>query len=247
MENVLQAMHNWVSEYIRTFYSDDIEIQQAILLKEEHTKKVTVISRELAKHLKLSVHDQLLAEMIGLFHDIGRFKQFTLYRTFNDALSENHALLGLKVIEKLDFLKEVSEEDRAILNFAIANHNAKLIAATDNSRQLLFAKIIRDADKLDIYRVLEPFLEPSDGTGCNETFLQSFIHGRQCDYAQIKTYDDRKLVRLMWLYNIYFSWTMLKIVERGYVDKIIECLPKTPLMEQGVKNLKIYIKGKLTE
>ena len=247
MENVLQAMHNWVSEYIRTFYSDDIEIQQAILLKEEHTKKVTVISRELAKHLKLSVHDQLLAEMIGLFHDIGRFKQFTLYRTFNDALSENHALLGLKVIEKLDFLKEVSEEDRAILNFAIANHNAKLIAATDNSRQLLFAKIIRDADKLDIYRVLEPFLKPSDGTGCNETFLQSFIHGRQCDYAQIKTYDDRKLVRLMWLYNIYFSWTMLKIVERGYVDKIIECLPKTPLMEQGVKNLKIYIKGKLTE
>jgi len=39
----------------------------------------------------------------------------------------------------------------------------------------------------------------------------------------------------------------LKIVERGYVDKIIECLPKTPLMEQGVKNLKLYIKGKLTE
>jgi len=247
MENVLQSMHKWVQEYIRTFYSEDIEIQRAIVLKEEHTQQVTVISRELAKYLKLSVHDQILAEMIGLFHDIGRFKQFTLYRTFNDALSENHALLGLKVIAELDFLKELSDADLAILNFAIANHNAKLITATDNSRQLLFAKIIRDADKLDIYRVLEPFLQPSDGTGCNETFLQSFIHGRQCDYAQIKTYDDRKLVRLMWLYNIYFSWTMLKIVERGYVDKIIDCLPKTPLMEQGVKNLKAYIKAKLKE
>lgn len=247
MENVLQVMHKWVQEYIRTFYSDDIEIHQAILLKEEHTKQVTIISRELAKYLKLSVHDQLLAEMIGLFHDIGRFKQFTLYRTFNDALSENHALLGLKVIEKLDFFQELHEADRAILHFAIANHNAKLIKATDNGRELLFAKIIRDADKLDIYRVLEPFLEPSDGTGCNEAFLQSFIHGCQCDYAQIKTYDDRKLVRLMWLYNIYFGWTMAKIVERGYVDKIIECLPKTPLMEQGVKNLKLYIKAKLTK
>ena len=101
-------MHSWVSEYIQTFYSDDIEIHRAILLKEEHTQNVTFISRELAKHLKLSVHDQILAEMIGLFHDIGRFKQFTLYRTFNDALSENHAILGLKVIAELDFFKELN-------------------------------------------------------------------------------------------------------------------------------------------
>ncbi len=247
MEKILQAMHSWVSEYIQTCYSDDIEIHRAILLKEEHTQNVTFISRELAKHLKLSVHDQIIAEMIGLFHDIGRFKQFTLYRTFNDALSENHAILGLKVIAELDFFKELSEEDRAVLNFAIANHNSKLITSTDNSRYLLFAKIIRDADKLDIYRVLEPFLQPSDGTGCNSEFIQSFIHGVQCDYTQIKTYDDRKLVRLMWIYNIYFSWTLLKIVERGYIDKIIDCLPKTPLMEQGVKNLKVYIKAKLKE
>jgi len=247
MENVLQRMHNWVQEYIRTFYSDDIEIQRAILLKEEHTQHVTVISRDLAKHLKLSVHDQILAEMIGLFHDIGRFQQFTLYRTFNDALSENHALLGLKVIVGLDFFQELSESDLAVFNFAIANHNAKLITATDNNRQLLFAKIIRDADKLDIYRVLEPFLQPSDGTGCNATFIRSFIHGVQCDYTQIKTYDDRKLVRLMWIYNIYFSWTLLKIVEQGYIDKIIACFPKTLLMEQGVKNLKIYITAKLKE
>lgn len=39
--------------------------------------------------------------MIGLFHDVGRFYQFTVYRTFNDALSENHAKLGLKVIKDL--------------------------------------------------------------------------------------------------------------------------------------------------
>ena len=88
--------------------------------------------------------------MIGLFHDVGRFYQFTVYRTFNDALSENHAKLGLKVIKDLPFIAKLDEEDLATLKFAIGNHNAKEIAPTENQRHLAFAKLIRDADKIDI-------------------------------------------------------------------------------------------------
>lgn len=67
---------------------DDAQIVDGIILKEKHTWKVVKNCENLAKHLNLNEHDSLLAKMIGLFHDVGRFYQFTVYRTFNDALSE---------------------------------------------------------------------------------------------------------------------------------------------------------------
>ena len=247
MQELLEEMQVWLFDYIKSFYNEDEKIQKAMLLKEDHTRMVQKICRDLAVHLNLAESDCFLAEMMGLFHDIGRFQQFTIYKTFNDSLSENHALLGLKVLDKLPLLEKLSPADRAAFNFAIANHNAKQIGKTEDPRQLLFAKLLRDADKLDIYRVLSPFLQPSDGTGCSADFLQRFVAGDQCDYSQIRTLDDRKLVRLMWLYDINFSWTLQRVVERGYVTAVVSCLPESPLMSQGMGNLARYIKAKLPQ
>ena len=55
------------------------------------------LSRLKRRHLQLSLHDVQLAEIMGLFHDVGRFRQYSIYKTFNDAQSEDHADLGLKV------------------------------------------------------------------------------------------------------------------------------------------------------
>ena len=41
----------------------------------------------------------VLAEIMALFHDIGRFEQYKQYRTFSDYRSEDHAALGVKVIK----------------------------------------------------------------------------------------------------------------------------------------------------
>ena len=161
MRELLNRMHEWMAAYMKSFYSDDAEVQQGILLKEKHTGYVTSNCVELAKFLKLSTHDTELAEIIGLFHDVGRFYQYKIYKTFNDADSEDHADLALKVIDKLEFFNELSAQDFDVVKFAIQNHNKKLIAPCDDERKIFFAKIIRDADKLDIYRVLEPFLAQS--------------------------------------------------------------------------------------
>ena len=158
MRKLLTRMHEWMSRYMKSFYSDDEEVQRGILIKETHTGYVTANSVELAKFLNLSTHDAQLAEIIGLFHDVGRFRQYSIYKTFNDADSEDHADLALKVIDELEFFNELSATDYELVRFAIQNHNKKTVAPTDDARKILFAKIIRDADKLDIYRVLEPFL-----------------------------------------------------------------------------------------
>ena len=92
------------------------------------------------KFLKLSTHDTELAEIIGLFHDVGRFRQYSIYKTFNDADSEDHADLALKVIDELDFFTELADRDYELVKFAIQNHNKKIIAPTDDARKILFAK-----------------------------------------------------------------------------------------------------------
>lgn len=266
MQELWQEMSSWMTTYMKSFYSpeeaqkakshldikntgtiffDDAQIVDGIVLKEKHTWKVTNNCERLAKHLGLNEHDTLLAKMIGLFHDVGRFRQFTIYRTFNDALSENHAKLGLSVIKDLSFMKKLSEDDLATLNFAIGNHNAKEIAPTDNKRFLSFAKLIRDADKIDIYRVLKPYLGPTDGTGCSPDFVELFVQGKQCDYTKMRTQDDRKLVRLMWVYDINYAWSLQQIINDNYIEEIIGNLSHDEAMMKGINRLREYMQKKL--
>lgn len=268
MQELWQEMSSWMSTYMKSFYSpeaaktakshshleiksaatiffDDAQIVDGIILKEKHTWMVVKNCERLANHLNLNEHDKILAQMIGLFHDVGRFYQFTVYRTFNDALSENHAKLGLKVIKDLPFMEKLSPDDLATLKFAIANHNAREISTTDNKRFLSFAKLIRDADKIDIYRVLKPFLGPTDGTGCSADFVDLFVAGKQCDYTKMRTQDDRKLVRLMWVYDVYFSWSLEQIVKQNYIEDIIKNLVHDEKMLQGIERLRNYMQKKL--
>ena len=259
MRELLSRMHEWMTAYMKSFYSDDAEVQQGILIKEKHTGYVTSNCVELAKFLKLSTHDVQLAEIIGLFHDVGRFRQYSLYKTFNDADSEDHADLGIKVIGELEFFKELSADDYELVKFAIQNHNKKTVAPTDDARKNFFAKIIRDADKLDIYRVLEPFLAQENADkmpkfikgkarpDISPDFVENFVTGEQADYRKIRTNGDRKIVRLMWIYDINFSWTMQKIVERGYIEKIVSNLPMDERVAEGVRRLKLHVEEKLSE
>ena len=155
MEELLKKMHSWMTAYMNRFVTDDDVVMQGIRIKMIHTGYVTAIARELAEHLQLSPRDVQLAEIMGLFHDVGRFRQYSIYKTFNDSQSEDHADLGLKVLaEEMPYLQELPPEDAELVRFAIQNHNKKEIAPAKDQRQLVFARLLRDADKLDIYRVL---------------------------------------------------------------------------------------------
>lgn len=81
-------------EYVSKFNGK----QGRIKLKIDHIKRVAEISEMLAKYLKLNEEQIRLAKAIGIFHDIGRFKQVEMYNTFSDKDSVNHAKLGVKIL-----------------------------------------------------------------------------------------------------------------------------------------------------
>ncbi len=126
-------------------------------IKKEHSLRVSQLTLFLAKKLDLPENESKIAFVSGIFHDIGRFGQLIEYNTFDDSKSVDHAEFGVEIIKKEDFLKEIEIGDDDLIYTAIRWHNKLEIPKKLTERELLHAKLLRDADKLDILRVLSEY------------------------------------------------------------------------------------------
>lgn len=126
-----------------------------INLKYYHTLRVTNFCKEIAASLNLSNDDIEISELIGLLHDIGRFEQIRVYNTFIDKDSIDHADYGVEILKVNNLITQfVSDNEiQNIVLTAIHNHNKFSIESGLDERINLFCKIIRDADKLDIFNI----------------------------------------------------------------------------------------------
>jgi len=255
----LETFKQWFTEYVRTFYTaDDDFLNQNINLKECHTHRVCKAMRDLARALKMNKEDALLAETIALFHDVGRFPQFKQYRTYKDTISENHCLLALKVLDEHQVLADLANDERAVIEKAIEFHGALKLPAL-NERTRHFTKMIRDADKLDIfgllvenYRILaeepEKFkweLEFPDTPECNPEIIHALLSDQLISYEKLKTVNDAKLLQLGWVFDIYFDHTLKQIHDRGYLQTIINLLPKTDEIRQVTEHILAYVQNRI--
>lgn len=123
-------------------------------LKVVHTYHVVDIAENIAAKLNLSDEDIGLAKLIALLHDIGRFEEIKYTSRFDSAVFD-HASCGVKMLFEDGLIRSFIGDNNfdEIIKTAIANHSRKEIRYGLDKRCLLHAKIIRDADKLDNFRV----------------------------------------------------------------------------------------------
>lgn len=145
---MLEAFEKYISSY-----SLD---QSYMRLKHDHSIRVMELMGKYAKKLGFSEDDIELAKLIGLIHDIGRFEQYKVFGSDVDHKTVDHA--DYSVVQLFDKgeirLFTDREEWYPIIEFAVKNHNKRVIPYTEDERVLLFAKLIRDVDKLDIIYLL---------------------------------------------------------------------------------------------
>ncbi len=104
---------------------------------------------------------RICVRYITISEDLSSWKR---YHTFLDYKSIDHAQLGCEILRQGDFLGELSDREREQVLTAIGNHNRLAIEDGLDEKTLLFAKLIRDADKCDIFRVFTQE-DPVDTTG----------------------------------------------------------------------------------
>ena len=250
----LDALKNWFTDFVRGYYSNsDDFLNENIQLKECHTHRVCNEMRQLAAALEMDGSDVLLAETIALLHDVGRFPQFEQYRTYKDQISENHCLLGLKVLAEQNILKDLADDERAVIEQAIEFHGIKQIPPMDK-RTAHFTRMIRDTDKIDIYVLLvenykilaeepEKFkweVEYSDSPECNPEIIRLIMNNQLISYDLLKTINDAKLLQLGWVFDVNFDWTLKQLYGRGYLQAIIDLMPQTEEVRQVTDHIKNY-------
>lgn len=123
-------------------------------LKIVHTYHVAENAKKIAKELNLSKEDIDLAELIGILHDIGRFEELKITKELN-SVKFDHAVHGSKMLFEKGMIRKFIEDSQYdnIIKKAIENHSRLEIEENLDERTLLHSKIIRDADKIDNYRV----------------------------------------------------------------------------------------------
>lgn len=123
-------------------------------LKIVHTYHVAENAKKIAQKLNLSKEDIELAELIGILHDIGRFEELKITKELN-SVKFDHARHGSKMLFEKGIIRKFIEDNQYdnIIKKAIENHSKLEIEKNLDEKTLLHAKIIRDADKIDNYRV----------------------------------------------------------------------------------------------
>jgi putative nucleotidyltransferase with HDIG domain len=254
MKNILvKEYYNWFNSYVKKFYGEDSVVNQNIKLKENHTLKVSEHAVNIAKSLDLTEEQVNIAEIIGLFHDIGRFEQFKKYKTFKDYLSENHATLGIKVLEENKILENLDDSRKKIIIKAISLHNTKELPSNLDEEEELFCKLIRDADKLDIFRVIIEYEKERENNpnpaidnlpftpGYNKELLQDIFLGKRINNNSLKNYNDRKLYELGWISDLNFQFSLNYIKKKKVLESLINCLPENEEINKLYKHIQQYM------
>jgi putative nucleotidyltransferase with HDIG domain len=243
-------VENWFSIYLTTFKSDNSELQQNIKLKEDHTRRVVQEILNIGKALELNRDELNLAEVIALLHDIGRFEQYARYSTFVDRKSEDHAKLGVRILKEDDVLKEFSESIQSLIFRTILYHNRAKLPENETETCLFFTKLLRDADKLDIWKVVTDYyhqkngkrngaieLDLPDTPEFSEEVYQDLMNKRIVNIKHVKNLNDFKLLQIGWIFDINFDITRQAIKSRRYLELIRDVLPKSEKIELIFENI----------
>ena len=135
-------------------------------------------------------------------------------------------------------LNAIPAETATLIKKSVANHNVRFLPENEDEEILFFTRLVRDADKLDIFSVCcneyknniyDPILsfELPKIPEVSDIVFEQLMNGYSVAYKDLKTYSDFKLIKFGWLTDINFLYTFKLIKEKGYLEIILQSMPQT--------------------
>ncbi len=228
---------------------------EEIHFKYLHSYRVEELMKKLSDRLYLNEENKELAAIIGLLHDIGRFEQIKKYGTSSDTKTGvDHAAQSCIYLFDENHIRDFIDDDShdQIIRDAIMNHNKFKIDSNLQGPSQFLTHMIRDMDKVDIYRVIvENFNIEFNWREVSKTVDGCFLNHQQVLNADRKTKSDNVIANLSFIYDIKFKESLEILEETGYLDDYFRSIHYTEDSKYKVLSLRqeidSYIKGRKKE
>ncbi len=210
-------------EKFTSYVNDNYDINNKLIKeKYDHSIRVSMLMIDLALRLNLDDNDIYLAFLIGLFHDLGRFREVVRNNRF-DNLTFDHGAYSNKILFNDGFINNynVSKEDYLVVKKAIYFHNKKDIDKPLNEKEMLYAKMIRDMDKLDIISVMIKKGILNFNNTPNKIVLSNYFTNDTIDLKSIKSKTDLTILYLSFIRDLNFNESHDMAIERRDLNKIV--------------------------
>lgn len=237
-------------EYLKGYDVQD----EKVALKIRHTYGVVKASQYLAKAIGLDEENTNLSMLIALLHDIGRFEQSKASSDVYDNADKtffDHGEYGVKILFEDGLIRNFVEENTYdnIIKVSILNHNKLAIEEGLTDKELLHAKLIRDNDKIDNFRVKleESFkvllgtddLEKVSNEEISENIYQDFLKERLIVYGDVKTDIDRWISYIAYIFDFNFSESLEYLKNNDLINKNFDRIEyKNPKTIEKINKMK---------
>lgn len=226
-----ERVKNTFAEYTSGYNATDPKIK----LKIDHTYRVAELCELIARDLKLDEYETDVAWLTGMLHDVGRFEQIKRYNTFNDVQSVDHANFGADLLFKeglIDTYVDGFYDDKygVIVENAIRNHSAFRIDERLDEYTVMFCNILRDADKVDIFRVnvdtpaediYNVTTEELKNSQVSPEVMAAFDERHAVLRSCKKTVVDHVAGHIALTFELVYPISLQIANERGYLDKMM--------------------------
>ena len=271
-KNVINAF----AEYVRNYDPSDEKIK----LKIDHTYRVAGLCQRIAESLGLSEPDVDIAWLLGMLHDIGRFEQIRRFGTFNDVQSVDHAEFGADLLFKEGLIRKFAEgyyeecelarsgneeaeqiiknnehhnKDTGLLEMAIRQHNKYRVKEDLTERQRMFCDILRDADKVDIFKVnadipmeiiYDVTTEELNNGIITKEVLESFYKKETVLKSVRRSAVDHIVGHISLLFELVYKESYR---QQGYVYKLLDFKSDVPEVNAEFGDMRKYVDEFLME
>lgn len=260
-----------VRDFFKTYTDKYDSKDPKIKLKIDHTYRVAALCERLATLSGVCAYDREIAWLLGMLHDVGRFEQVRRFGTFADEESVDHAELAADLLFKdgliYDFIGDCAKcfsraEKPKILNeleiveLAIRQHNKFNLPDGLNERELAFCNLLRDADKLDIFKVVcdtpiediyKTSQEEYEKSTISPEVLEDFFKHNTVLRSLKKTAIDHLVGHISLVFGLAYAGSRQILKEQGYLGQMLEFESQNPETRESLKKIKHDVEAYLME
>ncbi|GAB7080273.1 HD domain-containing protein [Megalodesulfovibrio paquesii] len=231
--------------FVARHCNGDARDRHNIELKREHSWRVMDNAAAIAGSLDLPAPAQHLCLVAGLLHDFGRFPQYARYKTFHDGKSVNHARLGTRHLRAEAACATMPAAARRMVLAAVMLHNRRELPRGIAPALQGLTEVVRDADKLDIIRVMAAHFSAPDASNPVVTLhvqedpdrwtpalLEDILQGKNGSYSAMRYANDFKILLCGWVNQLRYGRSRTLLDAQGHIHTLLGTLPDAPELTQ---------------